>query len=1259
MDEPTPDLDGLLNGLPMAAFGSVSLQQIATENRSLLAQVGSFDPLRLAATFGGLLTVPALQSNCLRLETLVHLTLATADGERKPNEKVIQQLYAKFGEGIAGRLEDPAENVFVSSIGTPRGNFRILGGIWESAGFYLQRVMGALERTPAGGTYDHIRAVVYALLRLSDLVCERAGLQANQLGSESTADRLASRTTSSLGSLRRAVRFTETELSGHGILANDLAAFCLRPSRRSSLIGEAMGHSELERRPLAVRNGEVFFLLPTAASAAIRRYVIEAMKDRGLRDLFAQTLAIEYADLFARTPLLGSHLGAPVKFGRVEGGLITAAIASVDTGRYLNLIFFSDTLEKFEDMGLVGEMPNADKLGDQITAWDTEAFARASKDPEFRGGVTLLVGCGMGRAARVPCGESREIWRFEVVSAPDLLTLSWIPDFSPLSLWRLFESEDKLQQLGVSLENMNGLLNMVAWARSLDGHLIPHAKMPEDFGRGGAPTFVVIEQNALRRVRHDSAVLWNAHVCNNVFGEWISVRRDGEELFEEDRLKPFYVSEERNEAGWPLSVFESRERPWWCVLDTHENTPGHWAYERSMMIKTWICRAAPVLDTAFPRLARGPVRVRFKFVGRLGDRHGGERPELLKYDIARASVVASVETSEATISLDVGQKFEDAIFHPENIAERALVAGLVEGVSMLARHPISLDEQDLLTRAIVPNASARQSHAFVARSVREYVRDSLPAKPVMLDDEDAAIFKLGLGWRVRDRASGGAIEGKSECTTFLNDLVKALENELCTELRDYDREEIIQFALANHESAIADRDNWARTSAAVLALHNDREATLQTMAEHDAKLNAVFQAARLLVEFAICESPIEGGRKPGRLDLSRLMIRVMMIVSFGGWSDAIYWDAMQPTLRVRPLGDVHANLSFREEIIARFGRAGHDVRVEENVSSYAKNLREAEIRSGESDVDPAFWEALEEELGASKTVVRNFLDFLDHIALEENRAVLRVPKSRLLSADFGGQPIDPIAAAALVEKLTLTSRPHWRDVPEGYTEKDRQPWRFRRRLSMLRRPFVQIDDKDDPAIVFAPGLVRDAMHYMMNQFFRGDFPLNQLKPKMKRWAGTSRDRIGKEFTQGVAERLTELKWKTETEVRVTKLLRKGFDRDYGDVDVLAWQPSSSRVLAIECKDVQYRKTDGEIAEQLADFRGEIRSDGKPDLLLRHLNRIELIGTHLSEVKKYTALTCSPRIEGHLVFRNPVPMQFAWERMKRRIALHLFSELGDL
>lgn len=127
---------------------------------------------------------------------------------------------------------------------------------------------------------------------------------------------------------------------------------------------------------------------------------------------------------------------------------------------------------------------------------------------------------------------------------------------------------------------------------------------------------------------------------------------------------------------------------------------------------------------------------------------------------------------------------------------------------------------------------------------------------------------------------------------------------------------------------------------------------------------------------------------------------------------------------------------------------------------------------------------------------------------------------------------------------------------------------------------------------------------------------------------------------------------------MTHLLDKGFERDYGDVDVVAWRPDG-RVLLIECKDVQYRKTYGEIAEQLADFRGVIKPTGKPDLLRKHLDRVALARTDLAGVAKFAKLAAVEDVESFLVFRNPVPMQYALAKMSEQVAVRTFGELDML
>jgi hypothetical protein len=115
----------------------------------------------------------------------------------------------------------------------------------------------------------------------------------------------------------------------------------------------------------------------------------------------------------------------------------------------------------------------------------------------------------------------------------------------------------------------------------------------------------------------------------------------------------------------------------------------------------------------------------------------------------------------------------------------------------------------------------------------------------------------------------------------------------------------------------------------------------------------------------------------------------------------------------------------------------------------------------------------------------------------------------------------------------------------------------------------------------------------------------------------------------------------------------------GTIDVLAWSPESGRVLAIECKDLQYKKTLGEVAEQLADYTGEIRSDGKRDDLRKHLDRIELLKVNSQRVASYLKAPNPIQVEGHLVFKNSVPMRFAWEHMASKIQLSLFDDLAQM
>lgn len=1130
--ELTDVMAALMADAAMHSGAGPTFEDIADAHPDVIATLAKLDPAQSATILGSLLTLPKAQANCFRIETLVHLALMAAKGRGKLSDQQVRAMFQALGDGFCGRMEDPAEDMFVGTVRTPRGNFRILEGIWEGNAFYLQRLLSVMEAMPAGSGYDELRDHVHALLTLSDLICERSRLERHQLGAELPAERLSAKSFGLLGVKARRVRFSIAELEQSGIQPPLLAPFLFTPSDRAVLGAERLGHSSVERRPLIRIQDHVSVVLPTAISAAIRYHIIERMEVSGMLASLGRGIANEYAQHISGLPLLGGRRGAPIAFQFTEHGAFAVVMSMVDRGRYLNLICFTDHLADFDQTGLAGMNPDSPLMGDIIEEHIDHAYAQASKRPDFVDGISLVVGCGVGRGSAFMSDlEAHPNWRVEFISAYDLDTLSWTPGFKPVSLWRLLTARDQVGALGAGLQNVNGLLNLVAWTRSLDGHLVPHGALPDDFITEGQGAFLMINQNSLRDLRHEVALHHDVRVVQDRKGRWIPVRRHRQSVFADDEAAPLYGSEIVNDEGWLMSVYLARARSWWAEASMPEDTPGAAAYERWQLMTVWLSRAVPILD-GLPGLPAGPIKWRAVFEASSLGLHA--QAPLRSYEEVRAAISLAIDLTTATVITTASPVFEDAICHVENIAERALVDAMLEGVLALAG--VAQDNRPMLLSAIVSSPQARHAHGFVAHTFRDFLRHKLGRHVIKIDRDDDAASRLGLGWTVRDRQLGGQLSGKDVTIAYLNSLVAALENGLCTDLKAFNREALLKRLLLNHETAAIDRDRWSRTSASVLALHPDTETTLAIIGKHEMELSAVFQASRILMEMAICESPLERGREPGDLDLSRLMARTGLIFHMGGWSDAIRWDVMEPVIRITPLGDVHAKLDYIDDVIAPHVRETNDVRTKEAAGKYADNLKQPEGRESVSDLIAAkFLEAWADEFGTSLEDMRILIDWLENKGIERDEPVMSLTLADFETVSAEGRTLAPDVVTPLLEALTLASRPSWRDVPEGFDDRDRQPWRYRRRLSALRRPILKIGSGDAARYLVAPGMVRESFAYQLSNYMRGDFPSHQLGRKMKAWGAREADARGAMFAKEVAAALEELGWKTDIKVNTDPL----------------------------------------------------------------------------------------------------------------------------
>ena len=130
-----------------------AFEDLRKQYKRTFSVLESSDPLATALSFAALLLNENLQSSTYRIETLVNLALALGRGKNRLKQRDFRKIYGDMEKGIVASQEDPAEDVFVSNISTMRGNFLVLEGLSEGAGYFLQVFMQMVDSLPRVRTH--------------------------------------------------------------------------------------------------------------------------------------------------------------------------------------------------------------------------------------------------------------------------------------------------------------------------------------------------------------------------------------------------------------------------------------------------------------------------------------------------------------------------------------------------------------------------------------------------------------------------------------------------------------------------------------------------------------------------------------------------------------------------------------------------------------------------------------------------------------------------------------------------------------------------------------------------------------------------------------------------------------------------------------------------------------------------------------------------------------------------------------------------
>ena len=1169
----------------------------------------------VAAPLAGLLTRPENHSATARIEALIHLAALACRGNKEPRLRHLREwLNTTVFKDPISQLEVPVEDVFVSNVGTWFGNARLFEGRWPSNADYVQVCVETLLRLAERPWVKQTLRHVMDLLRVSESVADRAGIARNSRTTSRPREAItvnASRVAESSGH----VSFSDDELVAIGVDPADLNPFVFQGEHAELLVGQSIGHTALERRPLVWFRGRMTVVPPTAIGAAIRRFVIERASMAGDLRLFQSTCHLaQFTEIF----LLGSA-DWDVEYIRMlepdpDDGM-REFVGAFDDGGYVHVLFVPDDFEEITREGLTSIHKLEDAVRDRIH----DRVAELASEGDCRRGLTVLVHGGVGREFSPVWGDLPDGWHQLCVSAPDFMLLGSETDFTAVRAWKILQRVDELEAKGVVFPNLRGFLNLAAFAYYSSFELVPENMSPGP---------IYLHSDFILPLRHTVRTALDRHASMSPDRKsWVNVQRETTHgHFGAPQGRPVFLSRGHRAHGELLACVESASRPWW--VQCSQLPEGRWHQHIVSgildMVLGWLVRLVPVLEERNAMLPSGPVafRVRFPDIETLSQRDS---------QLEETPVAPTIAVEDGAIAIDCVPRYLRCFLSAGNLGDRLMIASLVRGVDLLCgNQAVSDADMDEWVHNVVGSDSAHFLKMTPSQTPEDMIYDvaELPKLRLVMP-EDQAWSRMDLARRAGYEAEPGPIPS-SRAGALLKAAVDEVWERVRSRLVGLSRESVIERALLNYVAARKEHRDWLRSMAAQLALYD--HAQVKAIAnERVLRRDTAALACRVIAEMALCTSPHGAGSACTGTDLDFLIAEVSTLLGCAGQSDALRYDfAARPPV-MHPNGSFGFDESATEAtgllVTEHWQRAFRDA---------AKDDKSGGNGGGDEGMaDPKFPSAFLAEFGLRLEQYAAFVHRVTLEALELNGAHLRLRRSEVVQRLRDVGAMNP---QRVFEAFALAPRARWDEkYPTNAEARDWYPWRYNRRLSIMRRPLVQLSMEADPYVIVVPSILAGTLHYLHQAAF-ADLP-NTLfdSPEMAACIGRAADRNGHQFACRVADRLGELRWKTKREVSLTRF---GGEESLGDVDVLAWQPVTGLVYAVECKSLRFDRTCGEIGERLAEYSaGTV--DGKRTPLQKHLDRISCLEAHRQRLADFVGIPADRlQLRSALVTEQLVSMQFS-------------------
>ncbi|MFT5265852.1 MAG: hypothetical protein ACI8YQ_004609 [Polaribacter sp.] len=1149
-----------------------------------------FDSIDLIKIFSGLTLLPQNHGKNVRFEELARGAIACYNQD-KPQIPERELQFFLDEHYPTHYLEDPATNLFTDLVTFHDADYIIFPGITDGGSYVLSNQLAAIQKSPNSGVSDQFKSncmhASLLILGLSNLIAQRLGYT-RYIPEEVANNQISFPNTTTLAELKCAVSFTEDEihqfLKVQQIAPEALAMFTL------DLNDPAVANPDIEESPLLVKpiihhNGKFIISSPATLSYALVNFINSQADLTGI----SPNLSSVYHNLLWNTTQLQlTQLG----FTPLE---VPAVAELKDPGIRESIYRFDNDKLAYVKYATTGDSNNQDRKQQIINAVLAQPeFA----DHEFMD-LTLVSSIG------------RDMFHMDIVTdnsksigipIHDFDTLVKLNEHTAIDLWKFANARD---------------------AQIQDQHM---------FGTSFLDLFKVFKDNGDSFYISDNELGVVFHVapgyaCNlyqeaKLLKDEHSIKRviEGKitniPVVLKDKFAPIYYSIKELSRGDLMLAVEGFTQPIWVTPNKNAATipsdASNLYFEMTDTIAYWLWQCQPFITKDLAALGATPITFVFKF-----DQE--DQFIFIERNFVRDPALAdhfTFNSADHIITISIPSAIIPYLYGSDNEGERELIRQFLQGLNQLLNNNHLPTIEAARINQIVDQAAPLgvKKKVFILDTANNLLLDLSHLGPhryvqpydinVVLDSLVPCLGNLC--------PPVGHVTQKAAKTKLTRDIVmRVLLPKLQATISQYQHEPLLQRLISLNESLIQKREDLRIKTPTRIACFVSIEQQSIDLQESLSKLNQTTIAVRCLIEH-LAAQPTIGNKTVSTTAIDELIAIMHGIIDWGSMGDQIEFELFEIEMSILPSGRVGTEKTLVKEIFDPYQSSKSNENVRDAIETFEQAFPQLNPIE-RADVPKSLDNAFVDEFGISFTRICQVVSDLGIIAYQQPSACATMPKNELfIEINNHGNTYSEEEFSTAIHYLSLFNRGRVQDFPAGFDNNDIKPWRFNRRLSLLRKPLVLLDnpsDPDNPIVYWGFRQLLTSRMYWQDQCTTNRLKVSEEGP-VQRVLGKLAQRNGKALVESVLAEVENDELIIDSEVLINTKSELKADNDLGDVDVLVIDKSTKTIYSLECKSMAPSRNIKEMVEEVSKLFG---SDSKKGWIDKHVGRDAWLKENLDQL----------------------------------------------